>query len=312
MHISTAHHKTNALQRYFRIAQLRRSLPLYILLAPFLGLFALFVLWPISNSFYLSFTDYNGIRSPAFVGLQNYTQLAADSRFITALGNTTTYVLLVVTLNTSVGLLLALSLRRQTVVNQICRVLFFLPAVTSAVAMNVLWRWIFSGEDYGLGNTIRGFLGLPPVTFLANTSWTMPILVLMALWGGLGFTMILFLAGLQSIPASLHEAAAIDGASEQQRFWYITLPLLRPTLLYVIITGLITAFQVFEAVYIVFRSVESIGGVLDSGLMLVPYLYDQGFNRFDLGYASAIAWVLFAIIFVLTLANLYIGRERNA
>ena len=312
MHISTAHHKTNALQRYLRIAQLRRSLPLYILLAPFLGLFALFVLWPISNSFYLSFTEYNGIRSPAFVGLQNYMRLAEDARFITALGNTTTYVLLVVTLNTSIGLLLALSLRRQTVVNQICRVLFFLPAVTSAVAMNVLWRWIFSGEDYGLGNTIRGFLGLPPVTFLADTSWTMPILVLMALWGGLGFTMILFLAGLQSIPASLHEAAAIDGASERQRFWYITLPLLRPTLLYVVITGLVTAFQVFEAVYIVFRSVESIGGVLDSGLMLVPYLYDRGFNRFDLGYASAIAWVLFAIIFVLTLANLYVGRERNA
>lgn len=289
--------------------RLRRLLPLYLMLSPFLIVFLVFVIWPILNSLYLSFTNFNGIKAAEFIGLANYQRLLSDERFAKALGNTFVYVICVVVLNTLIGLTLAVVFRPQTKLNQLCRVLFFLPSVTSSVAMGVLWRWIFSGEEYGLGNTVRTWLGLAPITWLSETDLTMSILVFLAVWGGMGFTMLLFLAGLQSIPSSLHEAAAIDGATTWQQFRYITLPLLKPTMLYVVITGMISAFQVFDSVYIVYRSVESIGGVLDSGLMLVPYLYDRGFNRFQLGYASSIAWVLFAIIFVITMVNLYITRE---
>lgn len=292
-----------------RMVHVLRNGKLYLMMSPFLILFALFTIWPFIQSFYLSFTNYNGIKPPEFIGTQNYERLWQDTRFLKALSNTAIFVVLAVVINTSLGLALAVTFRKQTIVNQICRVLFFLPSVTSSLATLVIWRWIFSGEDSGLGNTIMRAVGLKSVTFLADTNWTMPILVVLTVWGGCGFVMILFLAGLQSISPELHEAAALDGADNVQRFLHLTLPLLKPTLLYVVIIGIINAFQTFDSVYVVFRSVESIGGVLDSGLMIVPYLYDRGFNRFQLGYASSIAWVLFGIIFIVTMFNLYFGRK---
>lgn len=289
----------------------RTLFEVYLMLSPFLILFAVFVIWPILYSLYLSFTEFNAIRAPQWVGLENFGRLLQDGRFHKAIVNTLSYVALVVSLTTVLGLSLALVFRKSNPFNNVIRTLFFLPSVTSSIALGLLWRWIFTGEAYGLANTFRDFLNLPSVTFLANPNWTLPVLVIMAVWGGMGYTMILFLAGLNAIPPELHEAAAIDGASVRQRFWAITLPLLRPTMLFVVVTGMIGAFQVFDAVYIVFRSVESIGGVLDSGLMIVPYLYDRGFNRFQLGYASAIAWVLFMIIFLITLVNLRVGRTSE-
>lgn len=294
------------------LESLWRARTSYLFLLPFLVLFMAFVVLPILASFYLSLTNFTAVKPPQFVGLQNYSRLFQDQRFIKALTNSLRYVFSVVSLNTLFALTLAVLLERPTPLNQFLRVIFFLPSVTSSVALNVLWRWVFIGEDYGLVNSILLRLGSSTITFLADPHWTMPILVIMAVWGGMGYAMVIFLAGLQAIPPELHEAAAIDGANERQRFWCITLPLLRPVLLYVLITGMISAFQVFEAVYIVFRSVESIGGVLDSGLTLVPYLYYQGFQRFKMGYASAIAWVLFVLIFALTLINLRVGRAGEA
>ncbi|MDX2079016.1 MAG: sugar ABC transporter permease [bacterium] len=234
---------------------------------------------------------------------------ATDKRFWKAMVNTITYVMWVVPLGVVLGLSLALILQKNTLINLIFRIIFFLPSVTSTIAIAVVWRWIFNSENYGL---INGYIE-NNITFLADQNWTMPILVLMAVWGGMGYTMILFLAGLQSIPASLYEAAQIDGATPFKSLMYITIPLLRPTLLYVVVTGTITAFQVFDSVYVVFRSVERIGGVLDSGLTVVPYLYDTGFgDTFQMGDASAIAWVLFAIIFLLTMVNLRLGRVETS
>ncbi len=293
-------------------ARLWRARTSYLFLLPFLVLFLAFVVLPILASFYLSLTNFTAVKAPQFVGLNNYARLLQDARFIKALSNSLCYVFFAVSLNTIFALTLAVLLERTTPLNQILRVVFFLPSVTSSIALNVLWRWAFIGEDYGLMNSVLLRLGRSTITFLADPHWTMPILVIMAVWGGMGYVMVIFLAGLQAIPSEMHEAAAIDGAAEWQRFWRITLPLLRPTFLYVLITSMISAFQVFEAVYIVFRSVESIGGVLDSGLTLVPYLYYQGFQRFKMGYASALAWVLFALIFVLTLINLWVGRAGEA
>jgi multiple sugar transport system permease protein len=360
-----------------RKARIRQLIELYLMLAPFLILFFLFLIYPMGRSFYLSLTNYTAISSfrlsekslvklrkdgvpeefieaitplvgkkykneskllsairrsigkeetkqyqalfskysrlpPDYVGLENYKELLTkDIRFRRALRNMAVYVPSVVVLNVFFGLSLAMVFRGEGVGKQIMRVVFFMPSVTSSIALFALWRWVFTGETYGLANTLRSWIGLEPITFLANPDWTMRILILMATWGGMGYSMLLFLAGLNAIPTNLYEAAAIDGANEWGSFLHITLPGLRPVLLYVVITGMIGAFQTFEAVYIVFRSVQSIGGVLDSGLMIVPYLYDRGFNRFKLGYASSIAWVLFFIIFVVTLINLSIGRQRT-
>ncbi len=281
----------------------------YVMLAPFVILFAVFVLWPIANSFYLSFTDYNGIKTPELVGTKNYERMWGDARFIKAMTNTFTYVFFIVLLNSICGLTLAMALRAPTLLNQICRALFFLPAVTSSIAVTVLWRTIFTSADYGLANTLLKFLGIQPIVFFSSPEWSIPILIIISLWGGMGGTMIIFLAGLQSISSDMTEAAAIDGANSRQRFLFITLPLLKPTTIYIVITGLIGAFQVFDMVYLIYSSAGNIGGPLDSALTIVPYLYDRGFTRFELGYASSIAWVLFAIIFVMTLINLRLGRE---
>ncbi|KAB2862744.1 MAG: sugar ABC transporter permease, partial [Anaerolineae bacterium] len=151
-----------------------------------------------------------------------------------------------------------------------------------------------------------------PISFLNDPGWTMPVLVIMAIWGGFGYNMILFLAGLQNINQELYEVAAIDGAGPWASFRRITWPLLRPTTLYVVITSIIGGFQVFDSIYILYANSEGIGGPLDSGLTVVPYLYDKGFRLFQMGYASAIAWVLFIVIFFFTLINLRVGRVNEA
>jgi multiple sugar transport system permease protein len=236
---------------------------------------------------------------------------ATDPRFWKAMYNTVLYTLGAVFFSTFGGLTLALFLQKQTRLNMTLRVVFFLPAVTSGIAITAVWKWIFASQNFGLVNTVFKFFGWQQVTFLADVDWTMRILIWLALWGGMGFPMILFLAGLKNIPQELYEAAAIDGASVPQRFRHITIPLLRPTFLYVVVMGIIGAFQVFDVVYIVFSTTETIGGVLDSALTVVAYLYDTGFNMFRLGYAASIAWVLFAVIFVMTMISLRLGRVNE-
>ena len=296
----------------FKMATVRKWATSYALLSPFLILFIVFMIYPMARSFYLSLTEFNGIKPPEWIGLAHYIELLTDDkRFAKAMQNVTVYVAAVVTFNTMLSLGLAMAFKGESRFNQIMRVVFFLPSVTSSIAVMLIWVWIFQGESYGLANTVRSWMGLESLNFLSTPRLAVPILIMMALWGGMGYGMVLFLAGLNAIPQDLYEAAAIDGVTPWTRFRFLTLPLLRPITLYVVITGIIGAFQVFEAVYIVFRSVGSIGGVLDSALMIVPYLYDRGFNRFELGYASAIAWVLFAIIFMISLINLRIGRVNE-
>lgn len=292
-------------------SRLRRYGTSYAMLLPFLALFAGFLLWPLANSLYLSFTTFDGINPAAFTGLDNFLELLDDTRFRHALGNTAVYVVASVALGTLLSLGLALAFNGTGWAHRIMRTLFFLPSVTSSIALMLMWKWVLFPSDVGLANTIVSWFGGRAVAWLATPGLTIPILVLMAVWGGMGYGMVLYVAGLGSIPEEYDEAAKIDGASAWQRFRHITLPLLRPVTTYVVVTGLIGAFQVFEAVYIVFRGTNMIGGVLDSGLMIVPYLYDQGFTHFKLGYASAIAWVLFLIIFVLSLANLRLGRATK-
>ena len=288
----------------------------YLMLSPFAILFLVFSVYPVLASLRLSFMRYNAICNPdqapcVSVGFGNYTALILhDDRFHKALSNTTLYVIGAVILGMMASLSLALTLQQDTRINRVMRVIFFLPSVTSGIAVVLVWGWVFRGDGVGLLNAFLNIFGIAPVEWLATTWMAIPILIFMSIWGGAGFGMILFLAGLNSIPAMYYEAAVIDGAGHKERFRYITLPLLRPVMVYVGITSTIGAFQIFEGVYLLFpTSVGSIGGLQDMALMIVHYLYDAGFNKFRLGYASAIAWVLFAIIFCVSMINLKITRS---
>lgn len=288
----------------------------YLMLSPFALLFIVFSVYPVLASLRLSFMRYNAICNPdqspcGSVGFGNYaTLIFHDDRFHKALANTALYVVGAVILGMIASLSLALTLQEDSRANRVLRVIFFLPSVTSGIAVVLVWGWVFRGDGVGLLNAMLSVFGVTPIEWLATTWLAIPILVFMSIWGGAGFGMILFLAGLNSIPAMYYEAAVIDGAGPRERFRYITLPLLRPVMVYVAITGIIGAFQIFEGVYLLFpTSVGSIGGLRDMALMIVPYLYDAGFNKFRLGYASAIAWVLFAIIFIVSMINLKLTRS---
>jgi multiple sugar transport system permease protein len=288
----------------------------YLMLSPFALLFLVFSVYPVLASLRLSFMRYNAICNPdqspcGSVGFGNYTTLILhDDRFHKALANTALYVVGAVILGMIASLSLALALQEDSRVNRVLRVIFFLPSVTSGIAVVLVWGWVFRGDGVGLLNALLKLFSVEPIEWLATTWMAIPILIFMSIWGGAGFGMILFLAGLNSIPAMYYEAAVIDGAGPKERFRYITLPLLRPVMVYVAITGTIGAFQIFEGVYLLFpTSVGSIGGLQDMALMIVPYLYDAGFNKFRLGYASAIAWILFAIIFIISMINLKITRS---
>ncbi len=291
----------------------RQTLTSYSMLAPFLILFVAFLVWPLLNSLYLAFTNFDGVNAPTFTGLHNFSRMFGDDRFRKALGNTFIYVFFAVSLGTLFSLGLALAFSSSSWPHRIMRTIFFLPSVTSTIAVMLMWKWIFWPDDYGLANVVMKWFGHHgTVEWLAEPGLAIPILVLMSVWGGMGYGMVLFVAGLNAIPEEYYEAARIDGASRWQQFRHITLPGLRPVMTYVVITSTIGAFQIFEATYLVFRTnANTIGGVLDSGLMIVPYLYDQGFTHFQLGYAAAISWVLFLIIFTISLVNLRLGRATR-
>ncbi len=284
----------------------------YLFIAPAIILFSVFVLIPVIASFFLSFTKYNTLSAPRWVGLDNYYQiLFQDPRFWKALCNTTIYVVGVVPVGICVSLLLAVAIDRKIKFKNFYKSIFFMPVVTSIVAVSVIWKWLFAGEKYGLINHWLMKMGINPVDWLMSPTWTLPAIMIMSIWAGLGYNMILLLAGLQTIPRTFYETADIDGATGWYKFWHITLPLLRPTLLFVVIMSMINSFQLFEQVYIMTSGTgEGVGGVLDSALSLVAYLYERGFQRFEMGYASAIAYILFAIILVVTFINMKVARSR--
>lgn len=285
----------------------------YLFIAPAVILFFVFVFIPVIASFFLGFTRYNVVTPAQWVGLENYRQIFFhDVRFWKALRNTVVYVLGVVPVGISISLLLAVAIDQKIRFKNFYKTMFFMPVVTSVIAISVIWKWLFAGEKYGLINHWLMKLGLNPIDWVMSPTWTLPAIMIMSIWAGLGYNMILLLAGLQTIPRTFYEAAEIDGAGSWHKFWRITVPLLRPTLLFVIIMSVINSFQVFEQVYIMTGGIgEGVGGVLDCALSLVAYLYEKGFQGFEMGYASAIAYILFGIIFLITLFNLKVVRARS-
>jgi len=287
------------------IAQLNRQKWSFLFIAPAVILFAVFVLGPLVASFYWSFTEYNGIHAPRWVGLANYSNiLFHDQRFWHSIRNTVFYTVCVIPPGVILALLLAIAIDQKIRFKSFFRIIYFIPAVTSVIALSVIWKWMFAGEKYGLINHFLLAAGFKPVDWLMSPTYTLPAIIIMSIWAGLGYNMILFLAGLQTIPTTVYEAADIDGANLWDKFRYITLPLLKPTMVFVVVMGVIASFQVFERIYIMTESEFGIGGVLDSALTVVAYLYDMGFRRFQMGYASALGYIVFAVVFLITLINI--------
>ena len=279
----------------------------WLFLSPWVLGFLCFGAGPIVASLVLSFTDYSIFRPPRWVGLANYREmLTADPLIAKALWNTLFYTAFAVPLGTVCALLLAVLLNQKVRGLSVWRTVFYLPAVVSGVAMAVLWRWIFNPE-IGLANTLlRPFLrvlDLPDPTWLLDPMLAKPAYVLMSVWG-VGGGMIIFLAALQGIPRHLYEAAEIDGAGALSRFRHVTLPMLTPVIFFSLTMGFIGSFQIFTQAYVM-----SGRGVDNSTLFYVLYLFEQAFRYFRMGYAAAMAWVLFAIVLVVTVVQFRLAKR---
>lgn len=280
----------------------REALTFYLLISPWLIGFLVFVLGPMLASLYFSFTEWNLLKPPAWIGVRNYVRMANDPLIAQAFKVTTIFTLVYVPLELIGGLGLALLMNQKVRGMRGFRTMFYLPSVVSGVAYVVLWMWIFHPRA-GLLNTILGYIGIDGPTWLASPDWALPAIVIMSLWG-LGRTMVIYLAGLQGIPQQLYESAALDGANSWRQFWSITLPLLTPTIFFNLILSIIATSQSFTQAF-----VATNGGPLDSTLFYVLYLYRQAFQNFRMGYASAMAWVLFVVILALTLLVIRSARS---
>ncbi|RIK40433.1 MAG: ABC transporter permease [Chloroflexi bacterium] len=259
-------------------------------ISPWIIGFCAFSLYPILASFYYSLTSYTVLRAPRFIGLSNYqTMFFEDNLFWVSLYNTIYYTIGAVGLGTVAAIAMALMLNMKISGQAIYRTIFYLPSITPVVAASIVWLWIFNSQ-YGMANSVLRIFGVAPIGWLSSPTWSKPSLILMAVWG-LGGAIVIYLAGLQDVPAELYEAAQIDGANGWQQIRNITLPMLTPVILFNVVTGLIGAFQYFTQAYIMTN-----GGPGDTTLMYSLYLYRTAFEFFKMGYGSALAWFLLLVI----------------
>jgi multiple sugar transport system permease protein len=254
-------------------------------------------------SAYYSFTAYKIVNTPRWIGLANYHQMFfEDELFWVALANSALYAVMAIPFGLCVSFIFALALNANIRGLSVYRTIFFLPSLVPTVAVSILWLWLFHTR-YGLLNAALEFVGFDRLGWLTNPQLAKPSLVLMSLWG-IGPTILIFLAGLQDVPQHLYEAAEIDGASWWHKILHVTIPMVTPVILFNLILGLIGAFQYFTQVYIMTG-----GGPVNSTLMYVLYLYKTGFQYIEMGYASALAWVLFAIVLVFSLFILWSSKR---
>ncbi|NMB46596.1 MAG: sugar ABC transporter permease [Firmicutes bacterium] len=256
---------------------------------------AIFLIGPMLASLFMSFTDWDIVRQPEWIGVSNYARMfLQDNLFWKSLGVTTLYAALSVPLELIVAMLLALLLNRKIRGVGLYRTIYYLPSILSGVAVALLWMWIFNPE-FGLLNHVLGWFGIPPLQWLYDSKWVIPSFAIMRLWS-VGGGMIIYLAGLQGIPTELYEAAEIDGAGAMHKFLRVTLPMMSPIILYNLVLGIINSMQSFANAYIM-----TDGGPNNASLFYVLYLYRNAFQYFRMGYASSLAWVLFLYILLLTL-----------
>ena len=280
----------------------REAIAGYLAILPWLLGFLFFTLGPLLASFGLMFMDWEILTPPAWNDFGNFRRLALDPLVPLSLYNTLFYTVFAVPLNLLAALLAALLLNVGVRGTNVYRAIIYLPSQMPLVASSILWFFIFS-PTYGLANAVLGAVGLPEQAWLWDVNLVKPSLVVMAIWA-FGGAMIIFLAGLQGIPETLHEAAAIDGASGWDRFVHVTLPMLSPTIFFNLVIGIIGSFQVFTNVFVMTQ-----GGPGTASLMLVLYVYRHAFQNFKMGYASTLAWLLFCIVLVFTVIQFRLSRR---
>ena len=283
----------------------------YLFLAPALVLLGVFVIYPIIAVIYYSFTDYDIIQPPVWIGLENFQNLFADETFWLALTHSIIY-LLVTPILIVLSIALAIVVNRQLRGIHIYRALYFVPAVSGSIAIGLSWRWLF--ERTGFINSVLLSWGVitEPVQWLATPAYVLPIAMLLTIWAGFGYYSVIFLAGLQNIPDELYDAAMIDGANTYQKHRHVSIPGLRPQIVFVFIISSLAALKVFEEIYVL---TNRTGGILDSGVTMVFYLWKEAFQLQHAGYASAIAIALLAVTLVFSIVNVRIlerGQDAEA
>jgi multiple sugar transport system permease protein len=289
---------------------LRRSLAGIAFTLPWIIGLCTFTLYPVIASLYYSFCDYSVLESPVWIGGDNYSRLVHDRNFWISLKNTLIYAGFSIPIGMIVALCLALLLNCRVRGTAIFRTIFYIPSIVPIIASSMLWLWILN-PSLGLVNQALAplchLLGVHPPGWLDDPAWAKPALILMSAWG-VGNSMIIYLAGLQDVPEALYEAAEIDGASKWQQFWHVTLPMLMPVVYFNLVMGIIGALQTFTQVFVMTGGTE--GTPAQSTLMYAPYLFATAFFDLRMGYASALAWVLFCIIALLTLLATKALQER--
>lgn len=279
----------------------------YLFLLPSLAVIGLFSLYPVVKAFTLSLTNYFSPRVPAeFIGFQNYREILQDPMFWKAVKNTAIYVIGTVPVTILLALGIAMLLNRKIHLRAFYRLAYFVPYVTTAVAISMVWAWIFH-DQWGLLNYILGWFGVPAQKWLLEPKWTMFTICVLAVWKGLGYTVVLFLAGLQNMDRELMNAARIDGANENQVFRHITWPMLSPTTFFITITAVINSFKVFTELFVMYGGRP---GPLREGITIVFYIYEKAWDDHVMGYASAAAYILFFMVLAVTIFQFWYARKR--
>ena len=272
----------------------REAFTFYVLIAPWFVGFLIFLAYPMVRSLYLSFTDFNLLSEPTWVGLRNYQRIFADPDFWQSLKVTFIFALCSVPGGTIIALSIAMVLSQKLRAINFWRTVFFMPSILSSIAVAILWLYIFRPEG-GLLNIVLSWFGIQGPSWITSETWALPALIIMS-WWTIGGQIVIYLAGLKGIPDTFYEAAEIDGANGWAKFRFVTLPMLSPTIFFNVILGIIGALQVFDVGWVMTR-----GGPNKATLFYMINLYERAFNFVQMGYASALAWILFIIIMVITL-----------
>ncbi len=267
----------------------------YLFVLPYVIFFLAFVAYPLVFSLILVFHRWNIVTPMEWIGLKNFVRLAHDTLFLKSLGNTLTFLLIHIPLQIFFALFLAMLLNSRIKLRGFFRALYFLPVVVSGVAVTILWQQLYS-YDYGVLNGMLNAIGLPSIPWLVNASWAMPSIAIMATWKNIGIYIVLFLAGLQSIPGELYEAASLDGATKAKQFLHITIPMLNPTIIVIVVLSTIGGFSLFIEPYVLTG-----GGPMQSTLSGMLYIYNQAFYFGHMGYAATLGFVFALVILVVVL-----------
>nr|WP_285857505.1 sugar ABC transporter permease [Paenibacillus lautus] len=277
----------------------------YIFILPVVLGLGLFYMAPSAASLFLSFTSWDGLTAPQFIGLDNFANLMKDDKFTGSMLNTMLYTIGTVPLSVALATVLAVLLNQKIKGMVFYRTLYFIPVITMPIAVGMVWKWLYNSE-FGLINHVLGVMNLPQPNWLFDEKFALFSIVLVSVWSSIGYNAVILLSGLQGISGSYYEAASLDGAGTLYKFFRITLPLLTPSLFFVLVMSFINSFQVFDLIFIMMDQQTT---MLESTRTVVYSIWEDGFKYFNMGYASAQAFILFVVILIITMVQMYIQKR---